>query len=76
MSPDGTTPIPIPHGVVAYQSEFCGTNFGIEQGTAADGTAGTLICKYWFKPGFSQFFSLAIEATMYVCVCMSVTTDN
>ena len=51
MSPDGTTPIPIPHGVVAYQSEFCGTNFGIEQGTAADGTAGTLICKYWFKPG-------------------------
>jgi len=45
MSPDGTLPIPIPQGVVAYQSEFCGSNFGIEQATAADGTAGTLISK-------------------------------
>ena len=49
MSPDGTLPIPIPHGVVAYQSEFCGSNFGIEQTTAPDGTAGTLICKYLFN---------------------------
>ena len=49
MSPDGTLPIPIPHGVVAYQSEFCGKDFGIEQTTAPDGTAGTLICKYLFN---------------------------
>jgi len=36
LSPDGVRPIPIPTGTLAFQSQQCGTNFGIEgMGTIA-----------------------------------------
>jgi len=34
LSPDGINPIPVPIGAVAFQSEQCGVDFGIENGVA------------------------------------------
>ena len=37
LSPDGTTKIPIPPGVQAFQSQMCGQFFGLEHNPPNDG---------------------------------------
>ena len=41
LSPDGVYPITIPTGVVEFQDEVCGPNFGIEGATVAQ----SLVCE-------------------------------
>ena len=45
LSPDGVSPIHIGSGVVEFQTEVCGPNFGIEGATVAQ----SLVCELFFK---------------------------
>ena len=51
LSKDGINSIPIEPGVKAYQSQVCGTNFGLEMKTTADGIISeALVSKYFENP--------------------------
>ena len=46
LSPDGTTKIPAPPGVQAFQSQMCGEFFGLEHAIASEGVISmALVCK-------------------------------
>ena len=44
LSPDGIRPIPVPLGLLAYQTTMCGSNFGIEDAVVST-ISTALVCK-------------------------------